>query len=159
MVRLKILIKYLISFLSVVVFLAVTSGFTVYTHYCSGTAIKKQSIVESHNSCDHNIDDLNLHKAMSSCESDCCAEMESNDCCTDVKEYYKISDVFVLPAVVVEDKIIISHVFKIVFSNLNFKIERFFKESESNFSLPPPLSGKQIVVLYHQLKTKPSPFV
>lgn len=147
------------SFLSVAIFLAVTSGFTVYTHYCSSTAIKQQSIVESHNTCEHNIDNLNLHDVMLGCESYCCAEMEPNDCCTDVKEYYKIYDVFVLPTIIVEDKVTVNHVFTIILSNINFEIERFFNESESNYSLPPPLSGKQIVVLYHQLKTEPSPFV
>ena len=149
----------MISFLSVAIFLAVTSGFTVYTHYCSSTTIKQQSIVESHNSCEHNIDNLNLHDAMLGCETDCCVEFGTNECCTDKKEYFKMAEVFILPSVTVENQNLLTQVIKIVLSNINFEIERFFKEPESTFSLPPPLSGKQIVVLYHQLKTEPSPFV
>jgi len=143
------------SFLSVTVFLAVTSGFTVYTHYCSNTTQKQQSIVESHNSCEH--DNLNLHDYKHGCETDCCVELSTNKCCTDKKEYFKMSEVFILPSLAVDDQNISIQVIKIVLSNINFEIERFFKEPESTFSLPPPLSGKQIVVLYHQLKTEPSP--
>ncbi len=157
LLSLKILIKYLMSFLSVAVFLAVTSGFTVYTHYCSSTTIKQQSIVESHNSCEHNHDHLNLHDEMLGCETDCCVELRTNKCCTDKKEYFKMSEVFILPSLAFDDQDISVQVIIIVLSNINFEIDRFFKEPESTFSLPPPLSGKQIVVLYHQLKTEPSP--
>jgi len=102
------------SFLSVAVFLAVTSGFTVYTHYCSNTTQKQQSIVESHNSCEHNHDHLNLHDAMLGCEADCCVKLRTNKCCTDKKEYFKMSEVFILPKITEENK------------TITFRIDQFF---------------------------------
>ncbi len=140
------------SFLSVAVFLAVTSGFTVYTHYCSSTTLKQQSIIESHNLCKHDIDSASLHNVMDYCDDNCCAEPESNDCCTNNKEYHKISDVFVPPTIIEDDKITVNLVITVILSNINFEIERFNTEPEPTFNLPPPLSGKQIVLLYHQLK-------
>ena len=156
---LKNIIKYLFSFLCIAAFLAVTSGFTVYTHYCNDTEIKQHSIV-SNVTCQHNHDiskSHNIHDILSSCNEDCNIESESNECCTDEKQYYKISDMFILPSVIVEDSYISSYAIIISLDNLN--ADKFYKESEPAFSLPPPLSGKQIVLLYQQLKTSPIPLL
>ncbi len=158
----KILIKYLLSFFSVAVFLAVTSGFTVYTHYCNDTATKKQSIVASQASCEHHNDVANSYNAydvLSSCATGCHMSSESDECCTDEKQYYKISDDFIIPSVIVEDKGGFCPVITTTLGKLKLNFDRSFKESESTYSLPPPLSGKNIVLLYHQLKTDPDPAV
>ena len=148
--------------MSVAAFLAVTSGFTVYTHYCSDTTTKKQSIVASQATCEHKHDISKLHDGhniLSSCATNCHIDSESNECCTDEKQYYRISDVFILPSIIVEYKSFSSHAITTTLGHLKLELERFFKESESTYSLPPPLSGKQIVLLYHQLKTDPDPTV
>ena len=91
--HLKTIIKYLLSFFSVAVFLAVTSGFTVYTHYCNDTATKKQSIVTSQASCEHHNDVTNSYNAydvLSSCATGCRISLESDECCTDEKQYLMI---------------------------------------------------------------------
>ncbi len=160
MLRLKNIIKYIFSFLSIAAFLAVTSGFTVYTHYCNDTEIKQHSIVVSNVTCQHNHDiskSHNIHNILSSCTENCNIESKSNECCTDKEQYYKISDMFILPSVIVEDSFIYSFVVTSLLDNANLKADRFCKESEPDFSLPPPLSGKQIVLLYQQLKTSPNP--
>ena len=155
---LKILITYLFSFFSIAAFLGVTSGFTVYTHYCNDTEIIVHSLIESQVACNHMTNDSNheMHDVLSGCSTDCQLESNSNECCSDNKQFYKISDVFNISSPPEEE--IYKHTYVVIsaFVLLNFEIAVFYKEPVSTYSLPPPLSGKQIVVLYHQLKTDPN---
>jgi len=154
---LKIFITYLFSFFSVAAFLGVTSGFTIYTHYCTDTSIINHSLLESQIECNHKTIETTheVHDMQSSCTSHCTIESQSDECCTDNEQFYKISDVFNLTSPPEEE--IFKHSYAVIsaFILLNLEIEDFYKESVFTFSLPPPLSGKQIVLLYHQLKIVP----
>lgn len=160
----KILIKYLLSFFSVALFLLATSGFTVYTHYCSDTAKKKQSLIASQIACSHKSDvskSYEIHDLLSSCctANTCHTASEPNECCTDANQFYKLTNVFNLPTVIEEEKCFSSHAMMTSLVLLNNELEKFYEESESYYSLPPPISGKQLVILYHQLKTDPDTIV
>jgi len=155
---LKILITYLFSIFSVVAFLGVTSGFTVYTHYCNNTAILNHSLIESQATCNHpdEVADCEIQNAHSCCKIDNHTATKSNNCCTDNKHFYKISDVYnIIPPS--EDQIC-KHSYALIssFVLLNLELKICNREPVVTYSLPPPLTGKEIVVLYHQLKTEPN---
>ena len=134
----------------------------MYTHYCSSTLIKQQSIIESNNICKHkheNPEPISVHNSSVKCNTGCCADVVTDECCSDKKEYFKMTGVFLLSSFTVDSKDFSRQVITTKLNKENINVESFFKEPESTFSLPPPLSGKQIVVLYHQLKTEPTSFV
>ena len=150
----------MLSFLSVAAFLAVTSGFTVYTHYCTDTTLKKQSIVASQATCehDHNVSKSHyMHDLLSSCSTNC--NLISDECCTDEKQFFKLSDVFILPTVTVEEKCFSTYTITTTLDHLKLELESSINEPISIYSLPPPISGKQKVLLYRQLETDPDPAV
>ena len=157
----KILITYLFSIFSVAVFLGVTSGFTVYSHYCNDTAIINHCLIESQAICNHPdvVADCKIQNTHSCCKTDNHIATTSNNCCTDNKHFYKISDVYNITSPS-EDEICKNYytlISSLVRLNLELKISN--SEPVVTYSLPPPLSGKQIVLLYQQLKASPNTFV
>lgn len=138
-------------FFAVVLFLTATSGFTLYTHYCSDTEIQKQSLIASQITCEHNSDVPSC-----SCTSNICLNTSKSDnCCSDVKHFFKVTDFFNLPSVPQEDICFNSHTIITLLALLNIEHEKYYEEPVSLYSLPPPKSGKNIVLLFHQLKTDP----
>lgn len=153
----KILLKYLTSFISVTAFLAITSGVTIYTHYCNYSTILNHSLIASHSECNHEaeVSKCEMQDIQSCCKTDRHIAAKSNECCTDSTQFYKTSDIFNCPPH--SNAEILKHVYEVItaFVNQDMELEDSYKEHVTTYSLPPPLSGKQIVVLYHQLKTDP----
>ena len=148
------------SFFSVAAFLGVTSGFTVYSHYCIDTAIINHSLIESQATCNHHeVTTCEVQPIHSCCKTDNYIATNSHNSCSDNKEFYKISDVYNINTP--SDEEIEKHSYAIIssFVLLNLELEIFNGEPITNYNLPPPLSGKQIVILFHQLKTDPTPIV
>lgn len=153
---LKTLITYLNSFFWVAVFLIVTSGFTVYTHNCNATSVTKHSLFESLATCNHIADIQNIH---SCCNTNNHIATNCNKCCSDKKQFHKISDVFNITPPYYKE--IQKHNYVLISSFVIQKLElkKIIKEHVTLYSLPPPLTGKQIVIYNHQLKTYHNHFV
>ena len=106
--------------------------------------------------------DLHSNNDISSCchsTHSCEIQLKTNNCCLDFNQYYKITDVYIITSDEETDKYLASE--KIVTAYVTENIELGVNTNESilHYSLPPPISGKQKVLLYRQLKTDPNPAV
>jgi len=128
-------------------FLVSTTGMPIWSHYCE--MIGKKSLSECG---DCKIEEVEI--------SSCCSEMtlenqlqyasENSNCCIDEFDYKKIEDDFFqtitsnlipITSVVIEPHL----------SLLNPQNENKFSQ-QTNYDLPPPKFGKQLLNTLHQLK-------
>ena len=154
----------MLGFFTVVLFLMTTSGFTVYTHLCSSTLSQKQSLIESLADCGHHKEqfDLQINNDLTTCcnsTHSCEIQLKANNCCLDLKQYYKITDVYIVNSDEETDKHLTSEKIVKAYVTENVELGSNINESILHYSLPPPISGKQKVLLYHQIKTDPDPAV
>lgn len=142
-----------------VLFLTTTSGITIYSHYCSTSLVQKQSLIESLANCGIHDEPIDHSKNNASpcCKTDysCKKPTTPGDCCSDLNQYFKITDLYV-PSSEIDTDQNISTLEIIMKYVADISDSRLYTEKEIlNYSLPPPRTGKQKVLLFHQLKTAP----
>lgn len=138
--------KKKISILTIVfLFFISTTGLPVWSHYCE--MMGKKSL----NECDACIVET---------QTSCCSEeqltakikitAENSSCCFDIFDYKKIEDDFfqtitsnLIPIITVSTELHLS--------SLDSQNENEFSE-KTNFDLPPPKFGKELLNTIHQLK-------
>ncbi|MFK5854578.1 MAG: hypothetical protein QM503_00515 [Bacteroidota bacterium] len=156
--RLYAIFKYLVSLISVIVFLTVTTGFTINSNSCDSNLVVLQSDASQQVECGSLVDVLNSDKTQnptSCCTTSGCFEPPKNECCTVEKVYHKIWDVYLLPFKAVAFSNYIGNNAIPTYNELSCHFAKIHKEIEYTHCLPPPLSGKQIVVLFHKFKVHP----
>ncbi len=142
--------------------LATTGGFSIYHHICYSLGNSSSIIFKA--TCEHE----NSRAKSSCCSNDkapsCCMEkpapvskttFHKDHCCRNSNNFLKISDSF-QPSI---EKVSLNPL--AVATNLlffDFSIDENIKPSFNlyNADLPPPDSGRQILVAHHQLKLAPS---
>lgn len=102
---------------------------------------------------------VELHKNnISSCcqiDHSCKKSPTPDDCCSDLNQYFKITDLYV-PSSEIDTDQNISTLEIIMKYVTDISDSGHYTEKESiNYSLPPPITGKQKILLFHQLKTAP----
>jgi len=129
-------------------FLVSTTGMPVWSHYCE--MMGKRSISE-----------CEMCKAeLEKIEPSCCSEMDSKDqlqytapnsnCCIDEFDYKKIDDNFFQT---VSSNLITNNLFiaELQLTTLESQDEEKYSQ-QTNYDLPPPKFGKQLLNTIHQLK-------
>jgi len=129
-------------------FLVSTTGMPIWSHYCE--MMGKRSINECE-MCKAEIEKI---------EPSCCSEMDSEDqlkytleksnCCIDEFDYKKIEDNFF--QTITSNLIPVTSVFtELHLASIYSQSENKFSE-QTNYNLPPPKFGKQLLNTLHQLK-------
>ncbi len=160
------LLKYLFGIFSVLVFLAATTGITVYSHYCSSSEVEETSLFKSLAECEHytkSSKTIQSKTGKSCCHADSHCEAPQavkDDCCSNESQFFRVSDDFTTSSeeqwkVNPKEISIANAVLPIdneSIENRNFSIDLI-----TAFHLPPPKSGKQLIVFLQHQKTDPDP--
>jgi len=142
MMKKKISILFLIT-----LFLISTTGLPIWSHYCE--MMGKKSLTEC--------DDCKIEEVE---VTSCCSEItlenqlqytsENSNCCIDEFDYKKIEDDFF--QTITSNLIPITSVISALhLSSIDSQSENKFSE-QTNYDLPPPKFGKQLLNTIHQLK-------
>lgn len=146
-----------------VVVLVSSAGLSINIHYCNTTGTESLSLLPFPQSCHHNsMDSCSIGESSNTVES-CCAsapikkpeqqKVKKTDCCEDFFQYMKSLTELELP------KISIKKLFN-KFLLMMVRVIELVMPSHSQEARPtaflhkesPPVSGKYIVIAYHQLK-------
>lgn len=154
-------LKYIASITTVVVFLLSTSGFTIYSHHCSIKG-SSYSVSTSYTLSDCNTcgDEIQPSKPVASCcsaKQKCSTESNTNNCCSDEKQFVKIEVDYNIPAEIDHLQPIIIDIFELSLMVYDINNLIINHEKNSNYSLPPPKTGNDIIVFLSRQKTDPSP--
>ena len=139
--------KRISIFTLALLFLVSTTGLPVFYHYCEMMGKKTMSGCEM---CETEVIEV--------VESSCCSEIEPNNqvklmdasCCIDEFDYKKIEDdffqtittnLFPISTVISEENL----------TSIDLQCENKFSE-QTNYNLPPPKFGKELLTKIHQLK-------
>jgi len=158
----KQIIKNIALVITVVLLIVATGGFSIYHHLCDCKGERSASVFLE-TSCEHQ----NSSPAASYCSAEeipsCCKEKSApekkhqcngNDCCNTSIQFLKINDVFQPGPAKISLKPLVSASSIIV---IDFK-EYILSAPIDNIyfpDLPPPSTGKQIILANHQLKLAP----
>jgi hypothetical protein len=155
----KRMISKIILAITAVIFLVSTSGFTVFRHSCQTEQTTEFSFLLADFNCDHqHIEDA--HPAHSCCETSGTNDgvnCETDKCCDTETLLLELNTTFDYQNVF--NKPIISAI-----DVAQVKIYEFYSPAKESThiiisnDLPPPLSGKALLIFLHQLTT-PHPFV
>ena len=154
-------ISYIFSICVIAVFLLSTSGFTIYSHHCSDndtsysySFIKTQ---DNCNQCNNNNQPDNKNKGCCTTTLNCEFEKLPSNCCTSDGNYMKIIVEFIVPANDESNlRASIDEIELVLFDKVNV-VSIPMENKPLNYSLPPPKTGAEIVILLNQRKTSPLP--
>jgi hypothetical protein len=128
-------------------FLVSTIGLPIFYHYCE--MLGKKSLSEC--------GDCKIEEAE---VVSCCSEMtlenqlqytsENSSCCVDEFDYKKIEDDF-FPTISTNTISVTTVISELQLTSLDSQSENKFSE-QTNYNLPPPKFGKQLLNTIHQLK-------
>lgn len=160
--NMMILIRKIGAILLVTLLITTTGGFSVYNHICSCLGSSSASIFYK-TSCEH--EDSN--ETTSCCSLDkipsCCTEKpvtlakatcHKDDCCRTSIQFLKISDSFQpgLEKISLKSFAVAS---VLIFADFSKEYDPIPPLNLLNVDLPPPDSGRQIILAHHQLKIAP----
>jgi hypothetical protein len=159
----KQIIKNIALFAVVGLLILATGGFTIYQHFCHCEEEVSASVFMK-TSCDHR----HSSPAAPCCKAEqtpsCCKEKPAparkhhcngKDCCKTSSRFLKINDSFQSgPGKITVKPVLVASA--IVFDYIEKEIPFHINLSLCNSDLPPPDTGRQIVVSLHQLKLDPS---
>lgn len=155
----KTIFYYISVFIIGVVFLLSTSGFTVYSHYCSVNG-SSFSIVASGSMSDCESCGIEEEPSENSCCSEkkqCLPVQSDDDCCTDQNYFVKIDIDVNIPSDNSNKEINITSPIEIsLIEDYNNQVNITDVISE-NYNLPPPKTGSKIILFLSKQKTAPDP--
>ena len=154
----SVLMKRMISKISLgitaVIFLVSTSGFTVFRHSCQAEERTEFSILRADFSCDHPYSE-DAHPAHSCCETSGTSDnvnCRTDHCCDTETLVVKLNTTSYYQNIFKKSVISIIDVAKV-------EIYEFYSPAKESThiiisnGLPPPLSGKALLIFLHQLTT------
>ena len=142
------MMKKKISILTLtILFVVSTTGMPIWSHYCE--MIGKKSLSECQ-ACKEEKEETFSCCSMEESDFEIQLKAEESNCCFDEFDYKKIEDNFfqsitsnIIPIAVV--------IKELHLSTLDFQNENKFAQ-KTNYNLPPPKFGKQLLQTIHQLK-------
>ena len=142
MMKKKISILFLIT-----LFLISTTGLPIWSHYCEMMGKKSLSECE-----DCSIEEVEIISCCSeqTAENQLQFTSENSNCCIDEFDYKKIEDNFfqTVSSNIITNNLIIA---ELQLTTLESQDEEKYSQ-QTNYNLPPPKFGKQLLNTIHQLK-------
>jgi len=142
------MMKKKISILTLTILFAVsTTGMPIWSHYCE--MMGKKSLSECQ-ACAEEKEETFSCCSMEESDFEIQLKAEKSNCCIDEFDYKKIEDDF-FQSVTSNLIPITSVITELHLSTLDFQNENKFAQ-QTNYDLPPPKFGKQLLNTLHQLK-------
>jgi hypothetical protein len=158
----KQIIKNIALIMVVGLLILATGGFSVYHHICNCAGEMSASVIVK-TSCGHDHSSSKESCCSNSEAPSCCKEKpvketkhhcNGHDCCNTSSQFLKINDSFqpILEKISLKPLLALSSILIIDFNEdiLSAPIDNIYYSD-----LPPPESGKQIILAHHQLKLAP----
>ena len=142
------MMKKKISILTLtILFVVSTTGMPIWSHYCE--MMGKKSLTECQ-ACAEEKEETFSCCSMEESDFEIQLKAKESNCCIDEFDYKKIEDNFFQS--ITSNLIPITSVFtELHLSTLDFQNENKFSQ-QTNYNLPPPKFGKQLLHTIHQLK-------
>ncbi len=142
------MMKKRISILTLtILFVVSTTGMPIWSHYCE--MIGKKSLSECQACAEENEETFSCC-SMEEPDYDIQMKAENSSCCVDEFDYKKIEDDF-FPTISTNTISVTTVISELQLTSLDFQSENKFSE-QTNYNLPPPKFGKQLLNTLHQLK-------
>jgi len=142
------MMKKKISILTLTILFAVsTTGMPIWSHYCE--MMGKKSLSECQ-ACAEEKEETFSCCSMEESDFEIQLKAEKSNCCIDEFDYKKIEDDF-FQSVTSNLIPITSVITELHLSTLDFQNENKFAQ-QTNYDLPPPKFGKQLLNILHQIK-------
>lgn len=130
-----------------ILFVVSTTGIPIWSHYCE--MIGKKSLSECQACAEENEETFSCC-SMEEPDYDIQMKAENSSCCVDEFDYKKIEDDF-FPTISTNTISVTTVISELQLTSLDFQSENKFSE-QTNYNLPPPKFGKQLLNTLHQLK-------
>jgi hypothetical protein len=142
------MMKKKISILTLtILFVVSTTGMPIWSHYCE--MMGKKSLSECH-ACAEEKEEAFSCCFMEEPDYDIQLKAENSSCCVDEFDYKKIEDDYF--QTITSNLIpITSFITELHLTSLDSQSEKIFSQ-QTNYDLPPPKFGKQLLNTIHQLK-------
>ena len=142
------MMKKKISILTLtILFLVSTTGMPIWSHYCE--MMGKKSLSECQ-ACEEEKEEIFSCCSMEESDFEIQLKARESNCCIDEFDYKKIEDNF-FQSITSNLIPITSVITELQLSTLDFQNENKFAQ-QTNYNLPPPKFGKQLLNTLHQLK-------